>query len=64
MDITAGFGPAVLGSSPGGCTKIYVRPGRIELPTEHWQCPVIPLNHGRNASYSLIIFTRQQFFRK
>ena len=26
---------------------VLVRPGRIELPTEHWQCPVIPLNHGR-----------------
>lgn len=29
-----------------GCC--FVRPGRIELPTDPWQGPVIPLNHGRN----------------
>ncbi len=28
--------------------KIFVRPGRIELPTNPWQGLIIPLNHGRS----------------
>ena len=37
---------------PVGCFLI-VRPGRIELPTEPWQGPVIPLNQGRGIVFIL-----------
>ena len=30
---------------------LYVRPGRIELPTNPWQGLVIPLNHGRKTVF-------------
>lgn len=65
MDIMTDFGSVVGGSSPSGCTReqkvvtlwrlfAFVRPGVIETPTDPWQGPVIPLNHGRKTAIVIL----------
>lgn len=41
------------GVKPAFC--LFVRPGRIELPTNPWQGLIIPLNHGRNLCVPLLL---------
>jgi hypothetical protein len=41
-----------------------VRPGRIELPTDPWQGPIIPLNHGRDRYYLGIFYAYQQLVKR
>ena len=42
--------------------KLFVRAGRIELPTTAWKAVVLPLNHARNTEeYSTeVVFCAQK----
>ncbi len=47
---------------PGGrlfCVYLCVRPGVIETPTDPWQGPVIPLNHGRILTFVALLSLTQ-----
>ncbi len=38
---------------------LFVRPGVIETPTDPWQGPVIPLNHGRILTFVALLSLTQ-----